>query len=152
MATALFSALSRQDRDSLMGFARDVVFAEGHRIFEHGESADRFWVLRTGTVHLRSRVDQRHETTLQILGPGELLGWSWLVPPHRWRLAAEAFTRVRAHEFDASAVTAAIEAEPALGLALTRRVLEIVAHRLEATRMRLLDTCLPYGNPAIRSG
>src|SRR5262245_33472242 len=117
MTTALLGALSREDRQRLMDFARDADFPDGYRIFEEGARADRFWVLRTGTVHLRSRIDERHEPTLEILGLGDLLGWSWLVRPHCWRLSAEAFTLVRAHEFDATTVTAVCNAEPALGLA-----------------------------------
>jgi len=39
------------------------------------------------------------------------------------------------------AVRAACDADPALGLELSRRFSAIVVHRLQATRIRLLETC-----------
>ncbi|MFF4281335.1 hypothetical protein ACFY0Z_21425 [Streptomyces kronopolitis] len=63
----------------------------------------------------------------------------WLVPPYTWRLGAEASTPVRAYEFDATAVRALCEADPVIGLAVTRRVLDVLARRLQATRLRLAD-------------
>lgn len=145
-STTLLNALPFQGRDRLMEFSRDVSFPQGSRIFEEGGEADRFWIIHTGSVYLDLRAHGRPAATVEMLGHGDLVGWSWLVPPHTWRLGAEAFTPVRAHEFDAGAVRALCDADPVLGLALTRRVLEVVAHRLQATRIRLLDLYAPLGS------
>jgi CRP-like cAMP-binding protein len=77
--------------------------------------------------------------TVASLGAGDLLGWSWLFPPYRWDFGAEAFSPVRAYEFDAAAVLALCEEDPRLGLTLVRSVAEILAHRLEMTRGQLLE-------------
>ncbi|TJZ58972.1 cyclic nucleotide-binding domain-containing protein [Streptomyces piniterrae] len=143
--TALLNVLPPRGRDRLMELARDVSFPEGTRIFEEGGLADRFWIIRTGSVNLDVQVRGERPATVEMLGHGDLLGWSWLVPPYTWRLGAEATSPVRAHEFDAIAVRALCEADPALGLAVTHRVLDVVARRLQATRMRLLDL---YGPPS----
>ena len=37
----------------------------------------------SGTVQL-SVHQRQHDLAVATVGPGELLGWSWLVPPHRW--------------------------------------------------------------------
>ena len=69
----------------------------------------------------------------------------WYPPPYAWRLGlgAEAFSLVRAYEFDAKAVRGLCDVGPTFGLALTRRVLDIVAHGLQVTRIRLLDRNAP---------
>ncbi|WP_405849040.1 cyclic nucleotide-binding domain-containing protein [Streptomyces niveus] len=139
----LLNALPGQGRDRLMEFSRPVSFTAGTRIFEDRGPADRFWVIRTGAVNLDLRGHGREVGTVDMLGHGDLLGWSWLVPPYTWHLGAEAFSLVRADEFDARAVRALCNEDPVLGLALTRRVLEVVADRLQATRVRLLGVDAP---------
>lgn len=136
-AIKLLTALPPPQRGRLMALAREVSFPEDTRIFEAGTTADRFWVVRSGAVSLDQRVNEFQRVTVATLGAGDLVGWSWLFPPHEWDFGAEAFSQVRAYEFDATAVLRLCEEDPALGLALVRRVAEILAHRLEATRGRL---------------
>lgn len=141
-------ALSPEHRALLLSVAREVVFAEDTRIFDAGGVADRFWVLRSGTVSLFQQVVAERRISVATLGPGDLLGWSWLFPPHRWDFGAEAFSPVRAYEFDASTVAALGERNAALELALTRTVGTILAHRLEVTRTALIERyARPGGRP-----
>ncbi|AZS69827.1 hypothetical protein DDE74_01560 [Streptomyces lydicus] len=139
----LLSVLPADGRERLMQFAHEVSFPAGDRIFEERGLADRFWIIRTGSVNLDVQVAGGRPAVVDMLGHGDLVGWSWLVPPYTWRMGAEASTPVRAYEFDATAVRALCEADPALGLAVTRRVLDVVARRLQATRLRLVDMCGP---------
>ena len=88
-----------------MALAREVSFPEDTRIFEAGGRADRFWVIRSGAVSLTSGYSLQR-VTVASLGAGDLLGWSWLFPPHEWDFGAEAFSPVRAYEFEAAAVLA----------------------------------------------
>jgi CRP-like cAMP-binding protein len=122
-----------------MELAREVSFPEDTRIFEAGGTADRFWVIRSGDVYLDQQVTPTRRVTVASLGAGDLLGWSWLFPPYHWDFGAEAFSPVRAYEFDASAVLALCVEDPLLGLSLVRTVAEILAHRLELTRVKLLE-------------
>ncbi|WP_030676069.1 cyclic nucleotide-binding domain-containing protein [Streptomyces cellulosae] len=138
-AIKLLTALPPPQRGRLMGLAREVSFAEDTRIFEAGGTADRFWVIRSGAVSLTQQVTPHQRVTVAGLGAGDLLGWSWLFPPYRWDFGAEAFSPVRAYEFDAASVLRLCEEEPQLGVILVRTVAEILAHRLETTRGKLLE-------------
>ncbi|MFC9287807.1 cyclic nucleotide-binding domain-containing protein [Streptomyces sp. NPDC057052] len=138
-ATKLLTALPPPQRQRLMTLAREVSFPEDTRIFEAGGTADRFWVIRSGAVSLDQQVTSVQRVTVASLGAGDLLGWSWLFPPYRWDFGAEAFSPVRAYEFEARAVLKLCEEDPALGLSLVRIVAEILAHRLETTRGRLME-------------
>ena|SRR2546430_2823650 len=122
-----------------MELAREVSFAQDARIFEEQGTADRFWVIRSGAVTLDLKVPGRRPMTVDTLGPGDLLGWSWMFAPYTWDFGAEALSPVRAYEFDGAQVRALCDEEPALGLALVRAVAEVLAHRLQAARTRLLD-------------
>ncbi|MFE2043731.1 cyclic nucleotide-binding domain-containing protein [Streptomyces sp. NPDC059477] len=138
-ATKLLTALPQPQRDRLMGLAHEVSFPEDCRIFEAGGDADRFWVIRSGAVSLDQQVTPERRVKVAGLGAGDLLGWSWLFPPYRWDFGAEAFSPVRTYEFEAGAVLVLCEEDPQLGMSLIRLVAEILAHRLEVTRGRLLE-------------
>jgi CRP-like cAMP-binding protein len=139
-AIKLLSALPQVQRERLMELAEEVSFPEDTRIFEAGGNADRFWVIRSGAVSLDQQVTPIQRVTVAGLGAGDLLGWSWLFPPYQWDFGAVAFSPVRAYEFDATAVLALSVEDPLLGLSLVRTVAEILAHRLEMTRSKLLDS------------
>ncbi|MEU2284091.1 cyclic nucleotide-binding domain-containing protein [Streptomyces sp. NPDC013178] len=138
-ATKLLTALPPPQRQRLMSLAREVSFPEDTRIFEAGGRADRFWVIRSGAVSLTQQVTSIQRVTVAGLGAGDLLGWSWLFPPYQWDFGAEAFSPVRAYEFEAQPVLKLSEEDPALGLSLVRIVAEILAHRLEMTRGKLME-------------
>ncbi|WP_217242749.1 cyclic nucleotide-binding domain-containing protein [Streptomyces sp. AC555_RSS877] len=138
-AIKLLTALPSPQRQRLMSLAKEVAFPEDARIFEAGGTADRFWVIRSGAVSLTQQVTAQRRVTVAGLGAGDLLGWSWLFPPYRWDFGAEAFSPVRAHEFDAAAVLGLCEEDAQLGMILVRSVAEILAHRLETTRGKLME-------------
>lgn len=114
--------------------------------FEEGRRADRFWIVRTGTVALDLYVPGRRPAVIESLGHGELVGWSWHFPPYLWQLGAEAMSPVRAWEFDAEAVRAMCAWDAEFGRAIAVWVGRVVAQRLHASRVRLLDLYAPYGS------
>ncbi|WP_326769485.1 cyclic nucleotide-binding domain-containing protein [Streptomyces sp. NBC_01591] len=144
--TSMTAALPTEHRDHLMRLAREVSFDAGTRLFEEGRHADRFWIIRTGTVALDLHVPGRRPAVIESIGRGELVGWSWHFPPFTWHLGAEAMSPVRAWEFDAEAVRAMCSENPEFGRAIAVWVGRVVAHRLHASRVRLLDLYAPYGS------
>ena len=145
-SSTMLRVLPAEGRDRLMRLAREVSFPQGARIFEEGRSADRFWIIRTGTVALDMHVPGRRAAVIDTLGHNELLGWSWLFDPHTWHLGAEATSPVRAYEFDAAAVRDLCHEDPALGMLVSQWVGDVLAQRLRAARTKLLDLYAPYGS------
>ncbi|MEU2391207.1 cyclic nucleotide-binding domain-containing protein [Streptomyces sp. NPDC007369] len=138
------AVLSAEHRGRLMSHAREVNFPEGARIFDEGTPSRSFWIVRSGTVTLQIPVSgRRRPAPVENLGPGELVGWSWLFPPYVWQLSAEAMTPVRAYEFDATSVRMLMDADPAFGSAIGHWVGRVLAMRLQQTRTRLLDLYAP---------
>ncbi|MFJ9712750.1 Crp/Fnr family transcriptional regulator [Streptomyces sp. NPDC101234] len=145
-ATTMTAALESVHRERLMRLAREVSFAAGTRLFEEGRHADRFWVVRTGTVALDLHVPGRRTAVIETLGQGELVGWSWHFPPYLWQLGAEAMSPVRAWEFDAGSVLEMCAEDAGFGRAIAVWVGRVTAQRLHASRVRLLDLYAPYGS------
>ncbi|GHE49276.1 hypothetical protein GCM10017771_70640 [Streptomyces capitiformicae] len=143
--TGIFGALTREHREQLMSLAREVSFATDERIFNEGGKADRFWIIHTGTVTLDVRVPGRRAAVIESLGAGDLLGWSWLVPPRHWHMGAQAASPVRAYEFEAAAIRELCGKDPELDHALLTYVVGVIADRLRSARVRLLDLYAPHG-------
>lgn len=143
---SMLRGLPAVHRERLMRVAREVSFLQGARLFEEGSRADRFWIIRTGTVELDMHVPGRRAAVIETLRHNELVGWSWLFAPHSYHLGAEATTPVRAYEFDATAVRLMCQEDPALGSAVAQWVGDVLAHRLRSARIRLLDLYAPYGS------
>jgi CRP/FNR family transcriptional regulator, cyclic AMP receptor protein len=124
--------------DALAATASEVMFPAGHRIFADGGHTAAFWLVECGYVALDVQVPGERPAVIGTVGIGGLLGWSWLLPPYQWAFGAVCVTEVRAIEFSAPAVRERCAADPALGDELTRRLLPVIAGRLQATRARLI--------------
>ncbi|MCX2968496.1 MULTISPECIES: Crp/Fnr family transcriptional regulator [Streptomyces] len=144
--TGLLGSLPPGHSERLRALGHQVAFPAGARIFEEGTIADRFWIIHTGSVTLDQRIPGRRPQTVETVGHGELLGWSWLFRPYTWHLGAEAGSPVRALEFGAVEVRRLCEEDHELGYALALAVGEIISHRLQRSRARLLDAFGPAGS------
>lgn len=111
----------------------------GHRIFDEGGRADRFWLIRTGHVALDLHVPGPQRLIVETLGSGEVIGLSWWSASQRWEFGAEAIQPTTAFELGTGVVIEMCEADPALGYQFTRRLMTVAVHRLHATRVRMLD-------------
>lgn len=134
-----FQGLSPEDRQFLAGCASNVHFDAGQYLFREGEAAERFYAIRSGTVVVEIQVPERGPVMVHTVGPGEILGWSWLFPPYRWQLDARAREGVRATVFDGACVRKKCESNPVLGYEMMKRVAHLVTQRIEATLIQLLD-------------
>ena len=140
----LLTGLTEDQCATIASLAHTVSYDVGRLIIEEGRTADRCWLIRSGEVSLEIHRPGMPANTLQTLGPGDVLGWSWLVPPHRWRFDARVTAPVTAIELDAVRLREYAEADPALGYALAVQMVKVLADRLHSTRARLEDL---YGSP-----
>ncbi len=124
---------------TLTSCASNVVFLEGRYLFHEGEDAKTFYLLRAGRVALEAGASERGQIRIQTLGPGEVLGWSWLIAPYRWHFDAYAVEQVHAFAIDATCLREKSETDWHFGYEMLRRFSEVLERRLEATRLQLLD-------------
>ena len=138
-AQPFFAALTDTQRAALAEDGITEAFTAGERVFGEGGIADRFWLIEYGSIALDLRVPGRGDRVIETLGPGTMLGWSWLHPPYRWHFGAVARLATTAIAFDAASVRRRCDADPAFGYALLRLFTPLITERLQATRLRLLD-------------
>jgi CRP/FNR family transcriptional regulator, cyclic AMP receptor protein len=119
--------------------ATEFTVQAGQFIFREGEEADKIYLVRRGKVALEVHTPNRGAIIIQTLGEGDLLGWSWFVPPYRKRFDARATELVRGIVLDGSFVRAKCEENHNLGYELIKRLTQVISQRLQGTRMQLLD-------------
>jgi CRP-like cAMP-binding protein len=134
-----FKDLPEPYLDTVVGCVANVVFQPGEFIFREGEAADRFFVVREGKVAVEVFVPNKGPVTIETIEAGEVLGWSWLIPPYKARFDARALTSVRALSLDGACLRTKCDKDPSLGYELLKRFTHVAISRLEATRMQLLD-------------
>lgn len=139
-----FAGLQEAFCTLVCGCARNVRFEAGQYLFHEGEPAEEFYLLRHGRIALELHGPERGSVTFQTLGPGELAGVSWLIPPYRWTYDARAQTLVRAIAMDAACLRQKCEEDHHLGYEMMKRFMPILIERLQATRLQILDV---YGSP-----
>ncbi len=123
----------------LVGCASNVRFNPGQYLFHQGEEANQFYLIRHGKVAVEIPAAERGAIVVQTIGEGEVLGWSWLFPPHRWHFDARAVQLTRGIALDGKCLRMKSEEDHDLGYELLKRFSSVIVERLEATRLQLLD-------------
>lgn len=145
----LFTGMDDETVSLLAGCAANVAYATREPLFAEGQNADRFWIVRRGRVTLSVTSPGAGQLPIETLGPGAVVGWSWLVAPFRWRFDAVASEPTGAVVFDVGCLRAKMDADPRIGYLVLSRFMPVIVERLQATRIRLLDL---YGTPTGREG
>jgi len=142
---SFFHGLSSEFIDFLSGHAVERKLRKGEILFEHGQPADRFYLLRDGRITIEVPAISGPSLVVQSLGPDKLLGWSWLIPPYKWSFQARAEEDCEVLEFDGKAILDRCESEPRFGYEILKRFSSLMSERLEAARTKMMEEWNPPG-------
>jgi CRP-like cAMP-binding protein len=134
-----FAGLESYYTGLLVGCSSNVRFQPGAYIFKEGEEANEFYLIRSGRVALETFAPQHKPLVVETLEEGDILGWSWLLPPYVWKFHAHAIQDTRAVALDGKCLRNKCEQNHDLGYEILKRFGQIMERRLEATRLQLLD-------------
>lgn len=140
---SFFSGLDEPTLELISGCATNVHFRPDHPILRANDAADVFYVIRKGRVAVEVDTPRSGPIVVETLGSGEILGVSWLLPPHRWTFDARAIDDTSAISIDAACLRGKCDDDPALGYALFTRFAGLIHNRLQAARLQILDV---YGS------
>lgn len=143
--SALLQALTNTEVDLFESAATELRLSAGEVLFEEEGPADAFYIVVDGTIGLELTTPGKDPIVIQTLGAGDLVGVSWLFPPHRWNWRARAIVDSDLAAFDAALIRSAMERNRDLALEVLAVVSREVAVRLHRTRVQLLD--LYRGHP-----
>ena len=120
--------------DILCESAMETDFAKGQLIFSEGDLANRFYLLEEGSVALESHTSEGDVAVIEVLGRGDVLGWSWLFPPYYWHFDARALKPTHAIFFYGTRLRAQCDEDHDFGYELLKRMASVVVRRMQAAR------------------
>lgn len=118
--------------------AKEVLFEADDVICREGEPANQFYLIQSGRVALEAHEPGDGTALVQYLGGGDVLGWSWLLPPFVWHFRARATEPTQAIVVNGAHILIAAERNHEFGYELMKCVSQLVIQRLQATRKELL--------------
>ncbi|MCW9033727.1 MAG: cyclic nucleotide-binding domain-containing protein [Rhodospirillales bacterium] len=139
-----FDGMDEGARKLIVGCAKNAVFHDDDMVYKEGAAADTFYLIRHGSIALEVHTPAREPLVIETLSNGEILGWSWLVPPYRCRFDARAIGVVRAIAIDAKCLRGKCEKDHSLGYQFYKQFLPVISSRLGAARLQMIDM---YGDP-----
>ena len=134
-----FLDLKPENLSLLSGCATLSRVEGGEFIFREGEVAGAFYVVRHGSVAVASVTPHEGLVVIQTVSDGDVLGWSWLLPPFRWHFGAYAIEPTSLVRLDATCVRKKCEDDAQFGYEIMRRFAQVMASRLEASHIQLMN-------------
>ncbi len=144
-ANDFFSGMDARDLTFLASCAERRQMRKDQVLFGYGAPAEQFYVLLSGAVTLEVAAIEGPELALQDLGPGAVLGWSWLIPPYRWSFQARASEETEVLEFNGKVILARCESDARFGYDLLKRFSTLMSERLSYARERMMEAWNPPG-------
>jgi len=129
----IFSDLYDAEAAQLLAIARPRQLQKGDCLFLLGDHADRSYVVLGGRVELSFPLSFGgvvHDIPVEVKKPGDALGWSALVKPHRFTLSAQATENCELAAFLRQDLLRAFELQPRVGHVVMQYVAEVVGRRL----------------------
>jgi CRP-like cAMP-binding protein len=134
-----FKGLEPRHLEFLTGCASNVRFEPGQFVFREDGEANQCYLIREGKVTLEIDAAPHGTIIIQTLGKGDVLGWSQIFPPYRWKFSARALELTRAIALDGKCLREKSEKDHDLGYELLKRFARVLQERLQATRLQLIN-------------
>jgi CRP/FNR family cyclic AMP-dependent transcriptional regulator len=138
VAHPFLAGLKPQAHEIFCGCASLQRYDKGQIIFQEGGKADYFYLIESGQVVLDVSVPGQEMVTIQAVGPGEALGWSWLFPPYQWHFSATAIKPTKTIAFAAERLREHAQQNQEFSFELLQRLARVMAGRLADLRTRLI--------------
>ncbi|MCM2256861.1 MAG: cyclic nucleotide-binding domain-containing protein [Vicinamibacteria bacterium] len=135
--TDLLAGLSAQDATDLLARGRRQRLEAGASLFQLGTVAAAIYLVERGRIRLTLPIHlggRSEEVAVEERLPGQLVGWSGLVPPHRFTLSASAPLETDVLELARVDLEQFFGARPGAGYRVCRNLATIVGQRLQVVQ------------------
>jgi CRP-like cAMP-binding protein len=135
----LLDSLSDEHFDLLASIVDEASYPASEVLFREDQPADKFFIVEKGLVSLELVTPGIEPMVILSLGPNELVGISWMLPPYKWKWTARTIKDSLLLVFDAIRLREQCEKDPQLKLWVLQMVADQAVRRLHSTRVQLLD-------------
>jgi len=129
----LLTGLSLEDASEILGLASHTRVPKGDVLFRLGDEAKNLLLVRSGRVRLTFPMrigNEQKDILAEERSPGQMIGWSALIPPHRFTLQAVATTEAELLVLPGQALRQLFREKPWVGYTVLTNLAQIVGQRL----------------------
>ena len=134
-----FKDFNEADIKTISDCGRTEIFEPGTYLARENTPADVFYLIKKGRIQILLNVPNQPACVLQTIDDNEIFGWSWLFPPYEWMFDAKALQKTEVITLDGRCLRAKLEADQRLGYMISKRFAQLMIHRLNTTRLQLLN-------------
>ncbi len=131
--------------EDLLQFLCECAIKKGQILFQQGENADKFYIVRSGRISIQMPAIIGPDLEIQKLGKDQVLGWSWLISPFKWTFQAMPEENSELLMFDGATILERCEQEPRFGYELLKKFAALMSMRLDAARQKMMGEWNPAG-------
>lgn len=131
-----FSAFTDKELEEVVGLCHEATYAEGEKVLVEGQVAKRLFVVTQGKLSLEKELQlgqgaKRRLATVGYVAPGDLAGWSALVPPHVYTSTAVCVEPTQIIVLDGPGLRRLVERYPHAGRKLMSMVAALTKKRYQ---------------------
>ena len=129
-----FKGMGEWYLEQLSRYAEERSMPSGKYLIREGRVADKFYLILKGNVTVGTTARGGIFKPIQTLGPKDIVGWSWLLPPHRCYFDAKTSKPVTLIVLNGKYLRAKCEEDPVLCNQVLRRLAGFLIQRVTALR------------------
>ena len=130
----LFEGLEADQVRELVALAVPVSLSPGQVLFRLGEDATRLYLIQSGLITFTMPLQiagRQEDVRIDERLAGQTVGWSTLIPPHRFTLTATAPVATDLLAFARDDLLRYFEHDPRVGYVVSRNIAALVGERFE---------------------
>jgi CRP-like cAMP-binding protein len=155
---SFFAGFSRDQVTTLATIAEEKALQPGDFVFYEGDELKHFYLVIEGKVDIVVGIPDRTKKhslsgqltrdietvniTLSTIQPGDVFGWSGLVPPHQSTASAVAVTNCRVVFFDCDKLLQIFDEDKCFGYIMTQKIARVIRRRLRDMHIESLSSRL----------
>ncbi len=124
----IFTGLTDEELALITKFCEEMEVPAGVTLCVEGKRADKLFILEGGSVSIKFPKG----VELEISTPGKILGWSFLVPPHRYTASAITNSPAKLLIIKSPDFFDLVHQNPQMGLKIMDNLAQVVAKRMKA--------------------
>jgi hypothetical protein len=134
----IFRGMKSEQKEKVMALGVKETIPSDTVIFSEGDDALKLYIVEKGRVAIKALLQGGKWAPVCAVSPGEIFGWSCLVPPYRFTASATSLEETVAMSFEASQLRELFTREPGIGYSMMQNVAELITSRLKNVRLELL--------------
>ena len=130
----LFEGLGADQARELVALAAPVSLSPGQVLFRLGEDATRLYLIQSGLITFTMPLQiagRQEDVRIDERQPGQTVGWSTLIPPHRFTLTATTPIATDLLAFARDDLLRHFDQDPRVGYIVSRNIAALVGERVD---------------------